>query len=247
MAMAERIHMAPRRRWLLIAVVTLAALIGAAGFTSLGVWQVQRLHWKLDLIERVDERVHAAPVAAPGPGAWPDISAERDEYRHVSLTGTFRNDDEVLIYTPSAYGPAYWVLTPLDRDDGTVIMINRGLVPEEFKDAATRPAPEGTQTVNGLLRISESKGWLFSRQNNPEERLWYRRDIGSITQALGLVKAAPYFVDADEDSAGAWPLGGQTVVSFRNAHLSYALTWAALALMCVVAWGLFIRVEWRRK
>ena len=81
-----------RRRWPLIVVVTLIALAGLIGFTSLAIWQVNRLHWKVALIERVEARVHAAPVPAPGPDDWAGTTAESAEYRHVTLRGTFLND-----------------------------------------------------------------------------------------------------------------------------------------------------------
>ena len=233
-------------RWPRLIIVTLIALVGLAGFGALGTWQVQRLHWKTALIERVESRIHADPVPAPGPAEWSGLSAETAEYRRVTLRGHFLNADEVQIYTPTEWGPGYWVLTPLARDDGTVVMINRGLVPEDRKNPATRPAPEGAQTVTGLLRISEDKGWLFSRDNNPAARLWYRRDIGSITAALGLHDAAPYFVDQELTDPEGWPLGGKTVVAFRNAHLSYALTWFGLAAFVALAWGLVLRSELRR-
>lgn len=238
----------PAIRWPRLMIVTLIALIGVGGFARLGIWQVHRLHWKLDLIERVEARVDADPVPAPGPEAWPAITAASDEYRRVSLQGQFRNDQTVLIYTPSDFGPADWVLTPLERDDGTVVMINRGLVPEDLALAGSfDAAPEGEVMVTGLLRISEDKGWLFSRKNDPENGKWYRRDIGSITSAKGLERAAPYFVDQQLGDPKAWPRGGQTVVSFRNAHLNYALTWFALSLLVLGAWVFVLWTELRRR
>ncbi len=237
--------MAHSLRWPRLVIVTLIALIGVAVFGGLGLWQVNRLHWKQDLIARVDSRIHADPIAAPGPSDWPGITAESAEYQRVTLRGTFMNANEVAIYAPTDWGPGYWILTPLRRDDNTVVMINRGLVPEEFKDPATRTAPQSEQTITGLLRISESKGWLFSRDNDPVGRKWYRRDIGSITQTLGLRDAAPYFVDQDLSDAQPWPRGGQTVVKFRNAHLSYALTWFGVMSIVIVGWSLVIRSELR--
>jgi surfeit locus 1 family protein len=73
------------RRWIL---VTLAAL-GTAVLIALGVWQVERRAWKLALIDRVEHRVHAVPVAAPGPVEWSALSRENAEYRRVRLTGRF--------------------------------------------------------------------------------------------------------------------------------------------------------------
>ena len=43
-------------------------------FVGLGIWQVERLGWKLRLIDAVNTRVHAAAVAAPGPSAWPGLT-----------------------------------------------------------------------------------------------------------------------------------------------------------------------------
>ena len=233
-------------RWRRLFIVTLLAAIGVFGFTRLGVWQVERLHWKLDLIDRVDSRIHAEPVAAPGQAAWSRLSAEADEYRPVRLSGRFLNEDEVLIYTPSNFGPADWVLTPFARSDGTIVMVNRGVVPEERAQEGDFDRIERETTVTGLLRMSEDKGWLFSRKNDPDNGLWYRRDIGSITAAKGYDAAAPYFVDVLMDDPQGWPRGGQTVVQFRNAHLSYALTWFALALVVLAGYGLVLRMELKR-
>ena len=61
--------------------------LAAAGFVALGVWQLERRVWKLDLIAQVDARVHAAAVAPPGPSEWPQVSAARDQYRRVQLRG----------------------------------------------------------------------------------------------------------------------------------------------------------------
>jgi surfeit locus 1 family protein len=57
--------------------VALAAAF--AGFVSLGVWQVQRMHWKHALIARVEARVDAAPAAPPTRDAWTAITAANDE------------------------------------------------------------------------------------------------------------------------------------------------------------------------
>lgn len=234
-------------RWPRLVVVTIVALIGVIGFGSLGTWQVNRLAWKKDLIARVDSRVHAPAIAAPRSADWPKISRDDSEYTHVTLNGTFLNEDEVQVYTPTDWGPGYWVLTPLKRDDGSVVIVNRGLVPEAQKNPATRTAPEGQQTVNGLLRITEDKGWMFSQPNEPAKDKWHLRDVQAIAAAKGLYDVAPYFVDQELLDPNGWPRGGQTVVSFRNAHLSYALTWYALMLFMAGAWGFVVYTEFRRR
>ena len=77
------------------------ALLVAAGIVflvlmGLGVWQVQRLGWKTDLIARVDARVAADPVPTPPPAEWAGLTAEDAEYRRVSVQGEYRIDFDAL-------------------------------------------------------------------------------------------------------------------------------------------------------
>lgn len=200
---------------------------------ALGVWQVERRAWKLALIDRVEQRVHAAAQPIPARAAWPAIAAAGDEYRHVSVSGRFLHDRETLVQAVTEEGLGYWVLTPLQRADGTLVLINRGFVPSERRDPSTRQAgnPDGQIEVTGLLRITEPKGG-FLRDNVPQHNRWYSRDVAAIAAARDLQNVAPFFVDADAGSqSGGGPIGGLTVIRFPNNHLIYALTWFALAFM----------------
>ena len=88
--------------------------------------------------------------------------------------------------------------------------------------------------VEGLVRLSEPEGRVL-RPNRPAENRWYSRDVDAIAKARGLGPVAPYFIDAGASPADALPVGGLTVVRFRNAHLIYALTWFGLAALSI--WG----------
>ncbi len=227
----------------------LAALVLFAAFTALGIWQLERRSWKLALISRVDARVHAAPVPAPGPAAWSGVDAARDGYRHVRLSGIFLDGKDTFVYALTDLGPGYWVMTPLHRDDRTYVFVNRGFVPSGKRRAATLPGgeTEAPTTLTGLLRTSEPGGtWL--RSNRPDEDRWYSRDVTAIAKARGLDagNVAPYFVDADAGTGrGKWPAGGLTRIHFRNAHLQYAITWFAMALMVIVGFAVFVRHDGR--
>jgi surfeit locus 1 family protein len=226
------------------AVALILGVLLFAGFTGLGVWQLERLAWKRALIARVDARVNAAALPPPGPAAWAGVSAARDEYRHVRIAGVFENDKETLVQAVTVVGPGFWVMTPLRTDDGQVVVVNRGFVPTEKAAQATRLSglTTGRTTVTGLLRISEPHGG-FLRANQPAAGRWYSRDVAAIARARGLPQAAPYFIDADASlNAGGWPRGGLTVIRFRNSHLSYALTWFGLAAM-VALWGAWPLLE----
>lgn len=213
--------------------LTALSLTAFAILIALGVWQIERRTWKLALIDRVEQRIHAPAQPIPSAAAWPTISTANDEYRHVSVSGRFLHDRETLVQAVTEEGPGYWVLTPLRRDDGTLALINRGFVSSERRDASTRQAdnPDGQVEITGLLRMTEPKGG-FLRNNVPQHNRWYSRDVAAISEARGLHDVAPFFVDADAGSqSGSGPIGGLTVVRFPNNHLIYALTWFALAFM----------------
>ncbi len=206
-------------------------------FLVLGTWQVQRLFWKLDLIARVDARIHAAPVPAPGPTDWAAVTAANDEYRRVTATGTFLHNREVLVQAVTERGAGFWVVTPLQTNDRGTMLINRGFVPPDRRQPASRAEGQlsGPVTVTGLLRITEPGGG-FLRHNDPAANRWFSRDVAAIAARQQLSDTAPYFIDADATgNPGGLPVGGMTVVSFRNSHAVYALTWYTLALMSIGA------------
>jgi len=226
------------------------AVCAFAGFILLGNWQLHRLDWKLKLIHDVSTRIHAPPVAAPGPSAWPDIENGQLQYLHVRLEGRFLSGKQTLVHGTSPRGYGYWVMAPFKTDGGFIVLVNRGYIPPDLADAsgsAKTSVPEGDTAVTGLLRFTEPHGG-FLRPNRPDAGQWYSRDVAAILKAEGLgnALAAPYFVDADAAAnPQGWPLGGQTTTHFRNTHLGYAITWYLMALAVLLGAGLMIRHEWR--
>lgn len=226
-----------------LAIIGTIALACAIGFFALGVWQVERLAWKNGLIAAVEARSTAAPTDPSTDGTWQSFDADRDEYRHVSVTGVFDTKAEALTQAVTAYGGGFWVMTPLHLADGRSILVNRGFVPPENRAPDLRaPLPTGPVTVTGLLRQTEPNGG-FLRSNDPASDRWFSRDVAAIAAAEGLTDPAPFFID-QERVGPDYPLGGLTVLSFPNNHLIYALTWFALSLMLLAA---FAYTLWDRK
>jgi surfeit locus 1 family protein len=68
-------------------------------------------------------------------------------------------------------------------------------------------------------------------------RVWFWHDLAAIAAYDHVHLFQPGVIEADAmPNPGGWPLGGQTVVSFRNQHLSYAVTWFGLALGLLGIW-----------
>jgi surfeit locus 1 family protein len=237
-----------RARLRALIVPGLCALAGFVFLTSLGIWQLQRLAWKEALIARVALRMQMSFVPwPPAEAGWPNVNAEQHEYLHVRVTGTFRHDLEALCYELLSEargkfsGPGYWVLTPLETAAGATFIVNRGFVPLDRKDAATRGEGQvaGKVTVIGYLRLPERRSW-FTPADDPAHHLWQARDPAAIAKAYGLAHAAPFFVDADAAAnPGGLPQGGETKLVFPNNHLGYAITWFGLALALIAVFAAF--------
>jgi len=218
--------------------VALCMAMLSLGLLALGVWQVQRLQWKNALIAQVDQRVHAAPAAAPAIASWPQLTRDKDEYRHLRLEGRFMDERATLVQASTVLGPGFWVLTPFQSEDGATVLVNRGFVPKR----TVLPAGPQRVAITGLLRMSETSKPLL-RDNNPAEDRWYARNVQAIAAARGLGPVAPWFLDQDaaQPAAPGAPVGGLTVISFNNNHLVYAMTWFALSLMAVAGCVLIAR------
>lgn len=253
--MSDRAPPPRRSAWRVLlwpGVFTLAAL---AILVSLGVWQLQRLAWKEDLIARIEARTRAEPVALPPEDAWAALVPATEEYRPVRVTGTYDHAGEVFVQANAVVGGGgarmgAFVLTPLRTDGGGIVFINRGFIPVELqRDTAAlaawqqeeRARTAGRVTVAGLLRAPQPRGW-FVPQDTPEKGAWFVRDPHAFAAAAGLAGVAPFTIDAFRDPGReGWPLGGLTVVSFPNNHLDYAFTWLGLAVVLAVIFALFAR------
>jgi surfeit locus 1 family protein len=215
--------------------MTFACAILFAILCGLGVWQLERLQWKLALIARVNGHMAAAPLLLDRIVA---MDADEAQYRRVTLSGRFDHTREAYVFTTDAGAPVYHVLAPFRTDDGKVLMVDRGEVPKEMLAPATRAAGNvaGETRITGVWRAPDAPG-LFTPLPDIARRIWYARDLAGIAASDHLTLVAPVVIEADATpNPGGWPKGGQTVVSFRNQHLSYAVTWFGLALGLLGIW-----------
>ena len=209
---------------------------------ALGVWQIERLFWKQDLIAQRQAGLAATPIAVPKTLA----EARGMEFRHVSDQGVFLNDKEIYLgATSEGGGQGYQILTPLLEPEGRVVFVDRGYIPAELRDPARRAAGQitGTVRLEGLLRLPPAgKPNWFLPANRPDLNYWFWVDLPAMSVADKLDRVAPFYIDADATpNPGGWPKGGVTRLSLPNNHLQYAITWFSLAVALIVIYVLFHR------
>lgn len=237
-----------------VLIPSVAAVMAFAVLVSLGVWQLERKAWKEDLIATIEARLAAPPGALPAASAWRQLSAAQDEFKRVELRAAFLNDREAHVFTngstmrEAASGPGYWILTPARLDDGAVVMVNRGFVPEGRQNPATRPDGElsGPLTMVGVVRWPERAG-LFTPAGDAKRNIWFARDSDEIAAAKG-VSAAPFYVELESPAPpGGLPRAGRLHAALVNNHLGYAMTWLGLAAVLVGVYGTWLLSGWRQR
>jgi surfeit locus 1 family protein len=232
--------------------LTIATLAGMVLLVGLGVWQLQRLQWKEGLIARVEARTERKPITLDRAMAL--ARKGRDlSYTPVTAEGRYHHNLERYLYALSPEGkPGWHVITPLETVKGTMVLVDRGFVPESLRDPATRKEGEVQKvvTVTGLVRTSEEPS-LFVPDNEPDKNQWFSRNLPAMARSMfpgGTVQVAPFFLEAKaSDVPGGWPKGGQTRVNFPNNHLQYAITWFGLAVCLIVIYGVYVWGAYRRK
>lgn len=227
------------RRW-----VIFVAIPGVTILLALGSWQVQRLMWKNGANEYRQVRSQSEAIALP-----PVVEDVEDMlYRPVWLTGRFLHDQEMFLAARSYNSnTGYQVITPFERSDGGLVLINRGWVPIDRKEPATRSAGQigGELRIEGLMTTGNIPGWM-TPDNAPEENFWYWIDLPSLYGHAG-AEPRNYMIDAGAAAnPGRYPIGGQTKTELRNEHLQYVVIWYALAACLGVISYLMLRGARRR-
>jgi surfeit locus 1 family protein len=231
-----------------VAVPVLFALVALAIFIALGTWQIERKAWKEALIDTLERRLSAPAVELPPPERWAGLDPGEHEYRRVRLSAALLPGAEALVYGSGSAlrsdvsGPGYWIFAPVRIATGGLVLVNRGFVPQERRDPASRPepGPAGYETMVGALRWPQPRGY-FVPADEPARNLWFVRDPGAIAAAKGWGEVAPFYVELETPQpAGGLPRAGAMTVSLRNEHLQYALTWYALAAVVVVMLAIWL-------
>lgn len=231
----------------------LLVILGLAAFAvllALGTWQVQRLHWKEGLIATIDERIASAPRPLAEIEARLADAGDVD-YWPVTVSGTFRHEGERHFFATHRGQSGYFVFTPLALGDGRLVLVNRGFVPFDRKDPASRAEGqvEGVRTVTGLARNRvEEKPNSLMPDNDPAKNIFYWKDLDAMASSAGVGTREDYlgfFIDADDaPNPGGLPVGGVTLIDLPNSHLQYAVTWYGLAAALAGVLGVWL---WRRR
>lgn len=248
---------------------TLLAIPALAVLVSLGNWQMSRKSWKDGLQSQIRERTVLPPASVENVITATHKDGADLEYTRVVARGRFIHGLERHVYWPASGGPGWLIHTPMLLQNGWVVLVNRGWVPDQLRDPAARAGGQlaGTAEAVGLLRAPDRAG-MFTPANNPARNTWFWRDLqamlrcsdaerASVAECKVLETSGPhgkqaptfaFLVDQEAEPAppGGWPRGGTTNLNLSNRHLEYAATWYGLAATLVGVWLAFCFSRLRR-
>jgi surfeit locus 1 family protein len=230
---------------------TVFALVGIAILVSLGVWQLDRKTWKENLIVALNTRLSQSPGDLPPREDWTRLDRQREEFKRVGFPAEFLPGQDAFEYSagsafrPDVKGPGYWVFAPARLAGGSLVIIDRGFVPLDRKDAAAQ-APAGSVDIVGIMRWPETRG-MFTPADDLKENTWYLRDIQAMAAAHHWQNVAPFYIEMESPvPPGGLPKPGKLAVNLPDDHLQYAITWFGLAFGLFAVYVVFIVRRVRR-
>jgi surfeit locus 1 family protein len=118
-------------------------------------------------------------------------------YRKVILRGKWDHARSMFL-TPRVREGVHGVhvITPLIRNNGSTVLVDRGFISKEFASRSSYQQEQGEVEVLGMLRTSQSRN-TFTPDNHPEDGIWYWADIDAMAEYVGGEQAGiqPVFVE----------------------------------------------------
>ena len=240
-----------RRLWVRwIALVVFVVLVGML-FVRLGEWQWHKS--KARTASNALVRTHQAQPVQPFPGIFGGgrTIADADQWQRIRVSGRYDAAHQFQAMERSVGDQAGTeIVTPLQADDGTWVLVDRGLLPRPpgQNDPTTLPdPPSGTVTVVGYVRRDEMGK---PNQVTPVDRRMRLINTPAIAAQL------PYpVVDGHLQLISSTPAqqGGLVPIGLPELsggpYLSYAIQWFTFTVMAAAGVAMLIRgdLQDRRK
>ncbi len=205
--------------------------------TFLGVWQIKRLDWKTNLIDKLSQRQEQETTDLSDMNLQ-NIDLQEWEYRKVLIEGEYLHDKEMHLYAGPRNirgKPGYMLLTPLRKKDGQIIIINRGWIPESVKlqEERLHTIVTGTQIIEGTILKSEKQSFAIP-DNDKKSNIWFYINIPEINDHINISNTVDDLFIMRKYYDEALPIGKMVGKEIYNQHLQYAITWFALAFSILV-------------
>jgi cytochrome oxidase assembly protein ShyY1 len=225
------------------------AVVFAAVCVALSQWQIARLNETRTANELVDRNYHSTPIALDS--ALPSLTSysARQQWKQVTLTGTYLTDEQVLVRNRPLNGqPGFEVLDPLLLADGRVFVVDRGYVPigntQDRPDSIPSPRSD---TVTVVVRLQAGEPTLSGRSDTQGELATiHLPDVAKLVGKPTYTRAYGLMV-SESPAAATRPTAMQKPELDEGLHISYAIQWVIFGIMAFFGLWYAIRQEYRMR
>ncbi|MBN9286559.1 MAG: hypothetical protein BGO43_06245 [Gammaproteobacteria bacterium 39-13] len=223
-------------------------ICGVTLLCSLGCWQLSRAAQKQALLSQASEARTQQPLSVHALLTEANPSTLR--YYPIKLSGTFFNDQTILLDNKVNNGEVgYHVLVPFLLNEHTLILVNRGWIPQG-RSRAILPSIspiKGETTIEGYLDFAYRNPLIKSAiESNIIQ--WPLRmqqlDMGLLKDTLGK-NIYPMLVTLNNESSFAFSSPKAPVVWMSpERHQGYAVQWFSLA---ATLFGFYLFTQFRQR
>ena len=118
-------------------------------------------------------------------------------YRRVVVRGRWDHKRTIFLRPRVRDGVhGVHVVTPLVRENGSTVLVDRGFVSSEQLGSLTKHDGEGEVEVLGMLQTTQKRN-NFTPDNEPASGMWYWTDVDQIAEHAGGAAAGvqPVFIE----------------------------------------------------
>ena len=214
-----------KRIWFIVFI----GFAGTACLLYLGKWQIDRLYWKLDVLEKIDQKIAAAPVPLPV-----EPSESNHKYLSVEISGQFLQESIRVLASKKRYGAGYRIIHVF-RANGRRLLVDLGFVGLE--------TDYDVDLINDISLVGNLH-WPdevdnFTPEPDFENNIWFARNVERVASALQTEPILIILKDSTLKDQNIKPMPIDTT-HIPNDHLQYAITWFSLAIIWALMSCLFI-------
>jgi surfeit locus 1 family protein len=214
-------------------------ICGRAGF-----WQLKRKEWKENLIRVRSQYIDQEPIQLSLPLADIDLN-----FRPIKASGRFDHNKEMLFLRKYEDQIGYRVVTPFFIDSRNGFLVNRGWMPESYKDIRSRKETWDVVDITGVLREGETPS-SYTPDNSPNLKEWFYMDLHQMAKYAGLSnqeatsymiqeinwdRQRPVFQEEEIPEIPIRAVKSDLIYWFvmPYTHASYAAFWFATSAICL--------------
>ena len=199
----------------------------------LGIWQLQRLDWKNNLIKNFDELKRSI--------ATDIFVVEKKEFIKIKANGTINRKNKIFFPAKTNDGVVgVRLASEFISENGDLYLIDEGWFKNSDFEYFKKNNDVIKENIIGYIRYPrEAK--LFTPQNNIINNEWYTYDLEEISNFFSKPLNKTIFIKKINLNKEKFLIPSSYIHQFRNNHLQYAITWFCMSFAFLIMFLVYVK------